>query len=305
LSQAINSTIRVGYSTGWRRWVLCICTAILLTLSTTSLFDRRASDDHDKLFQRALVTFALARTLNGVISAIQGTELALTPAGVGVTLTPGQILDPVNDLVERFSWIMLGATVSLGVQQVLLEAGQWWVLKMLVIILGISWLWLHLSSVQRQRSRQILVKAFAIAIFIRFAVPAALIANEVIYEQFLESRYQTSTEMIESAGEEFESVTGHTPSSDTDGELESEEAGVMDSIQQALANSRKSLDLEYQIERISEKATEIFEHVIQLSVVFVLQTCILPIAFLWLFLHLIKSLSGFRQPQHSPWVSKV
>jgi len=264
------------------------------------LFDRRASNDHDKLFQRALVTFALARTLNGVISAIQGTELALTPAGVGVTLTPGQILDPVNDLVERFSWIMLGATVSLGIQQVLLEAGQWWVLKILVLILGISWLWLHLSSVQRDRSTQILAKAFAIAIFIRFAVPAALIANEVIYEQFLEAKYQTSTGVMESAGEQFESVSGQTTSSDTDVETESEDAGVMDTIQQALANSRKSLDLEYQIERISEKATEIFEHVIQLSVVFVLQTCILPIAFLWLFLHLIKSLSGFRQPGRSP-----
>ena len=78
------------------------------------------------MFERAFITFALARTLNGVISAVQGTKLALQPAGVGVTLTPGEVLDPVNDLIERFSWIMMAATLSLGVQQVLLEVAQWW-----------------------------------------------------------------------------------------------------------------------------------------------------------------------------------
>jgi hypothetical protein len=37
----------------------------------------------------------------------------------------------------------------------------------------------------------------------------------------------------------------------------------------------------------------VIEHLIQLSVVFVLQTAILPIAFLWLFLQLGKQI--FRQ----------
>ena len=104
-----------------RRWSVGAILVLLALLAATPLLDQRAADNYDSLFQRALVTFALARTLNGVISAVQGTEVALQPAGVGVTLTPGEVLDPVNDLVERFSWIMLGATVSLGVQQVLLE----------------------------------------------------------------------------------------------------------------------------------------------------------------------------------------
>jgi len=104
-----------------RHWVLSILLLLAVILSSVTSVDRLAEADHKELFQRALITFALARTLNGVISAVQGTELALQPAGVGVTLTPGQILDPVNDLVERFSWIMLGATLSLGIQQVFLD----------------------------------------------------------------------------------------------------------------------------------------------------------------------------------------
>lgn len=38
------------------------------------------------MLKRALVTFALTRTLNGVISVAQGTQLAFQPAGVGVVV---------------------------------------------------------------------------------------------------------------------------------------------------------------------------------------------------------------------------
>lgn len=52
---------------------------------------------------RAAYTFALVRGLNGVIALIQGTEVVVSPAGMGLTLTVGEILDPINDLAERFS----------------------------------------------------------------------------------------------------------------------------------------------------------------------------------------------------------
>ena len=71
--------------------------------------------------KRALVAFVATPGLNAAISAVQGTEVALQPAGVGVTLTPGQLLDPVNDLVERLSWVILASAVSLGIQQLILS----------------------------------------------------------------------------------------------------------------------------------------------------------------------------------------
>ena len=95
-------------------WIGVAVVALMLALSTVTSVDRYAESEYEELFERAFITFALARTLNGVISAVQGTELALQPAGVGVTLTPGEVLDPVNDLIERFSWIMMAATLSLG-----------------------------------------------------------------------------------------------------------------------------------------------------------------------------------------------
>ena len=64
------------------------------------------ADIIENALKNALVTFAVARTLNGVISAAQGTEVALEPGGVGVVLSVGEVLDPINDLIERFSAVI-------------------------------------------------------------------------------------------------------------------------------------------------------------------------------------------------------
>lgn len=81
----------------------------------TGVLDDVGRETAEQAFSRALVTFAIARTLNGVISVAQGTEVAVEPAGVGVNFAPGEVLDPINDLVERFSSVMLVATSVLGV----------------------------------------------------------------------------------------------------------------------------------------------------------------------------------------------
>jgi hypothetical protein len=190
-----------------RRWASVGLLLLLVLLSSITSVDHYAEREYAALFQRAFITFALARTLNGLISAVQGTELALQPAGVGVTLTPGEVLDPVNDLVERFSWIMLAATISLGIQQVLLDVGQWWGLRALVALLGLLWLWARLrrapggdegAAADPPPFEKTLFRVFIVVLFVRFAVPVAVIANEGLYHLFLEGRYQQSQQVIES-----------------------------------------------------------------------------------------------------------
>ena len=278
---------------GKRQWLLAALMVAVVLLSSFSTVDRYAEQEYESLFERALITFALARTLNGVISAVQGTELALQPAGVGVTLTPGEVLDPVNDLVERFSWIMLGATLSLGVQQILLDIGQWWGMKLLVAMLCLGWLWYAwrrrpVEERDRLRLDRFLVRALVVVLFLRFAVPLAMIANEAVYALFLESKYQESTQVIEAAGAELEQVTVE-PDLPEEGEV-----GILESIGRTFSSTADSFDFEDRLDEISERASELIEHLLQLGVVFIFQTGILPIAFLWLFL---RSLSLLLKPQ--------
>ena len=268
-------------------WLLSVALFLIAVLSVTPFMDQRAAADYEQLFQRAFVTFALARTINGVISVVQGTEIALQPAGVGVTLTPGEILDPVNDLVERFSWVMMGATISLGVQNVLLDISAWWVIQALVTLLA-AWLLIRLwyPGQESEVTRALLKRVFLLVLFVRFAVPVMLIANDLLYQQFLEERYQQSTEIITEAGKELEQL-----SEDANAENEGDdEAGMLNSITRAWSSTVDSIDLSGRLQRMQAQAARVIEHIVQLSVVFILQTALLPVAFLWFFAQVVKRL---------------
>jgi len=69
----------------------------------------------DTIASNAIV-FGVVRSLNAVISVIQSAEVGVGVAGI----TLGEIFDPVNDLIERFSSLLLVTLTALGIQQVLL-----------------------------------------------------------------------------------------------------------------------------------------------------------------------------------------
>lgn len=270
-----------------RKWSISLVLLLVAILSLTPFVDQRAEADYERLFQRAFVTFALARTINGVISVVQGTEVALQPAGVGVTLTPGEILDPVNDLVERFSWIMMAATISLGIQNVLLDVSAWWVIQALVSILA-TWVLIRLWYPGRglKFRRVLLARALLLVLFLRFAVPVMLIANDFLYSQFLEHRYQQSTEVITEAGKELEQLQEESSVENT----QDADRSMFNSITQAWSKTVDAVDLSGRLERMQAHAGQVIEHLLQLSVIFILQTGLLPVAFLWVFLEVIKRL---------------
>jgi hypothetical protein len=68
------------------------------------------------------------------------------------------------------------------------------------------------------------------------------------------------------------------------------EPGLFESLGRSLSGAGEALDFSERLERMQARAAEVIEHLIQLSVVFVLQTGILPIAFLWVFLQLFKQM---------------
>jgi hypothetical protein len=69
----------------------------------------------------SLVVYATARGLNAVISVIQSVHLSFS-LGAGVGLNLGEMLDPLNDLIERFSTFVLYGLAAIGLQKLLLLA---------------------------------------------------------------------------------------------------------------------------------------------------------------------------------------
>lgn len=133
-----------------------------------------------------------------MISVVQGTELSVQPLGVGVTLTPGQMLDPLNDLVERFSDLMLAASVAFGVQLLLLEMGAHWGMSLALTLVALAWAWPY---IKRKQSPALLTRVLVALLLVRFIVPAAGMASDVVYRGFMQAQYAAGQQGIEQASQ--------------------------------------------------------------------------------------------------------
>ena len=262
-----------------KNWLTVLLFLAAALISFVPTLDQGAQGHYESAFKRALVTFALARTLNGVISVVQGTELALQPAGVGVTLTPGEILDPVNDLIERFSWVMLASTTSLGIQNILLDMSRWWGIRLIAgfAALAAALVWL-LPGMRQATWRPWLLRLVFLALFVRLAVPLVMIANNAVYQVFLEPRYQASSALIEEASEDLEAIGVQ--------QEEQHKPGFLGSVNRAL----EQVQIKQRVENFKQRASQVIEQLITLTAVFLLQTVVLPLLFLWLLVVLFKRL---------------
>ena len=239
--------------------------------------DRMAGERTHASLQRALVTFALTRTLNGVISVAQGTELAFQPAGVGVVLTPGQILDPLNDLVEQFSALTLLAASSLGLQILLGEMFSTTVVNAAItaaIGIGMVLIWWR-PAPPYQRIRAGWLRLTAAFVFVRFAVAFATLATGLVSEHFLAPRESASVAVlsktqteIEAAGNATTAPSGTTPDS------------VLERFNRFLDDQRQALDLERRLDDLKAAVEKAVEQVVNLIALYVIETLLLPLAFL-------------------------
>lgn len=250
-----------------------VLAALISGIALFGALDRPSERFLEQSLERSLVAFATARALNGVISVAQGTEVALEPAGVGVNFSPGEILDPVNDLIERFSWVMLAASGSLGVQKLLLEISAWWPVTALLcggVALAVWGFWR--GTWQNLWFKRVLGRLLLLSLVLRFAVPLLSLTGEIIYLQFLAPQYEQASGQLEATRAEVD-LLNHSLSSPAQ-----EESGLLDTIGNIateLGEWRSNLS-KYQA--AAESATQ---STLNLIVIFVFQTAVMPLIFMW------------------------
>jgi len=281
-----------------KNWLMSALIIILLGLGSTSTIDSIAERKLEASFANALTTFAVVRGINAVISVVQGTEVAIEPGGLGVILTPGEILDPANDLIERFSWIVLAASTSLGAQIVLLKIGTTVLANYLVIISGGILLISIWSSILANSScRNFLIKSAVLVIFIRFLTPMVTLANEAVYSSILSPTYINSQEILENVENDVQELQERDSSSVSD---ESEE-GLVSSIRRFYERTTNSMNISAKYREYDEKIAGASKHIINLIVVFLFQTLVFPLFFLWLAIrlfHMLINSNLWLQPIH-------
>jgi hypothetical protein len=268
-----------------RRVMWTLLALIALAAAVSGIADDTAESYADDALKRALVTFAAARTLNGVISVVQSTEV-----GVGVTVAVGQILDPVNDLIERFSGVMLVAASSLGLQNVLLGITASWGVTVLLTgatlfaVVALWWPRLANHRLAAAASRILLVM-----LCVRFIIPVLVIGTNLVSDAFLAPGQEEATAALEMTTQDIE---------DMDEEVEApadSDQSIMERLNTAIDESLAAVNVSRRMENLKESASNATEHIVDLIVLFVLQTIILPLAFLWVLIQLLKGVAARLQ----------
>ena len=271
------------------RFLLGAVGVLLAVLAWLPWLDHSADGHYEAAFQRALITFGLARTLNGVVSVVQGTEFSVHPAGVGLTLAPGEVVDPINDLIERFSWLMLASTTSLGMQKILMDISAWWGISLILTLAVLLYLRFTAAGAPSPAWQAAAGRFLLLALFLRFAMPLMVVMNHAVYQVFMDEDYQQSTQMIEKTTEEIEGMTREETEP-------AEDEGLLDSISDWFSETADALDVRERMAEYSDKLAAATEHLLKLAAVFLMQTVVFPLLFLWLLLAGVRNLSGLLMP---------
>ncbi|MCW9014314.1 MAG: hypothetical protein OQL06_11070 [Gammaproteobacteria bacterium] len=266
--------------------LITVLVMTLVVLMHTGYVDEIGERYTEQGLKRALITYGVARGLNGVISVAQGTEVAVEPVGVGLTFAPGQILDPVNDLIERFSWIVMASGASLGMQRILIQMTAWlWfsVLVSVVLIAALLMLWK-----KPQISKTVRDGVFRLAmvlLVIRLAIPLIAVINEGIYLAFLKPQYESSQMALQRTADNIHQLNESTPTP-----TDTKDWSFIDSLKSIYQSASDSVDVQSKLDALKQTAADTSEYVLDMIVVFLLQTIIFPLLFLWLAIKLIKSI---------------
>ena len=246
-----------------RPWRLTVFVLLALALVWLRPMDQLAERYTDQGWKRALTTFAAARLLNGALSLAREVEITGTVLGVGGSFHPGAVLAPVDELVEQFSSLMLGATLSFALQRLVQQIFSAWPLCLALSVLLLAWLawaWRRPAAAPR-----LLAGAALGLLCLRLLVPLIALGNQAIYQGFLAPEYEQAQARISAV------KTPELPPP-TQGE------GWTD---RARAWLGQAPELARQLGDIKAQAEGLVEHLVRLAAVFLLQTLVLPLLFLW------------------------
>lgn len=264
------------------RFILPFLLAVLCAAAWFGALDQAATRHADAGFQRAVASFATARALNALISVAQGTQVAVQPAGIGTTLAVGQVLAPVKDLVDKFSTVMLVASVSFGVQKLLIAIGGYWAVSLALTLLALAWAAFHLRG--RRAPPTWLARLLMGLLLVRFAVPTVALGNEAVYRHFMADGYQASQAAIERSSRQVEALQ------QAHGAVPAEATGLGQRLKDWWERAAESMDVGRRFAQLQDSAAHTVDRMVDLIVVFVLQTVVLPIALLWLLARLARAL---------------
>lgn len=211
----------------------------------------RAEDYLGKSVKATLASYLVVRGINAGVSVIKESELSLSPAGVGLSLALGEILDPIDDITERVSALLLVSFVSLGVQKLFLEVFS----SPLLLMSGTLSILAGLVLLVKDTKPPFLLRVLVLLLILRFLLPAYVAIGDAVYEGMVKSR-------IEATNVELDRVKSTVVS--------------------AFENVESPSDLKKVLLSLKDGADSAVEKMLMLALYFTFQTILLPLISLWI-----------------------
>jgi len=201
---------------------ITIATILFLVIfSWVGVLDRYSDNYTDKAIVQAGSAYAISRGINGIVSVLQSSTIS---GGVGVaegSMTVGEILDPLNDLIERFSTVMIWVLSSLVLQKVLLLIASKPLFSSILSVLG--FISLMIVWYGKNNNYQMLLRLFMLFVLIRFSLAVVLILNSSVDNMYLYNQIVESNNNLKIFQINLKNIQKSTSLSEEDF-LESEEA---------------------------------------------------------------------------------
>ena len=262
--------------TGHRALCVTAAVAIVLALAWTGVLDRPSAAYLDAALLGAGAIYATARAINGLVSVLQGTELSVPL----LSFTIGEFLDPVNDLVERFSAIMMVALGSLALQKVLLTLVTDRLFNALLTVSGLA------AAAACTGGPAVLRRGFLLAFTVlaaaRLALVLAALAAGWTDQLFLAGEERARHAQMQDFRGELEQV-GRRAGVSLEGDPAGEETGLGDRL-------RGVGELRSQLAALGERVDTFAANLITLLAALLLKTVLLPLLFLYALLHTVRRL---------------
>ena len=235
---------------------------------------------------KAGASYGVCRVINATVSIIKESSVELEPAGVGLSLAVGQAVDPINDMVERLSDVLVMSITSLGVQKLTYEicltlAPQ--VLAFFLIVFSI----LTLFQGDRIFKLQRLILSILIIISIaRFCLPVSSMANQFLQDHFFEQKIvEANSELARGIADLDKLKDVALPKYD----------GVIGTIENSASYlKQKSIDFKNAIAVTIENRDIIVENLLELTFlyvgIFIVQVLVLPLLIFWFLIKVVNSL---------------
>jgi hypothetical protein len=248
-----------------KKFFITLILVILVVISFLNIVTTTSQDQLSSSFKKALMVFATAKGLNATVSVAQGTQIG--PIAIG------QFLDPINDIIEQFSWVMIAALTSLGIQKLLLGITVDTLFNILLALVISSFLvMLWFQDKVGKRYMDIGAKIVLLVLFIRFAVPLSSYITDAVYRYYVvktEFNIENNSNYLDISTQKIERATSQDPNS-------------------SWLSSIKKFDFVQTMDYLKKEVGLISDYIVNLMVVYIFQTLFLPVLFLLLFYKVVR-----------------